>query len=299
MKNIKILGIRKHSKASEKYVDAVFQYGTKKITVSVPIEYRRTGIEIAEEQVNEYLMKVYDEINPANWNKWKTEQAAFWKTKPNANTTKPFFDKLSSDFGWHCVDCSLPKNPNWARRIQDIKEFGYTLSTNTNLNCRKCKRNKTHIMLLPIKRGGMSGYETWSPELRQKIIKTLNSHDSFEAKTMKSESLLPDHKFPEIRWDLDTKRDSLEDLTTEEIKNDFQLLSNQRNQQKREICRACFQTGKRGTIYGIEYYPKGGKDWDNKIPKRGKAAEKGCVGCPWYDIETWRKELSKILKKNG
>ncbi|MDR2685212.1 MAG: hypothetical protein LBB23_00365 [Rickettsiales bacterium] len=296
MKNIKILGIRSHSKASEKYVDVVFKYGNKELSLSVPTEYRRTGIDISDDQIDEYLQKVYDEVNPANWDAWKTEQTEFWKKKSGAKTTKPFFDILSKNFGWCCVDCTLPKNPNWARRIQDIKEFGYTLATNTNMKCPKCKKNKTHIMLLPIKRGGVSGYETWSPELRQKIIKILNSFDAFEARTVKPESLLPDHKFPEIRWDLDTKRDSLESMTAEEIKKDFQLLSNQRNQQKREICRNCYQTGKRGTIYGIDYYSKGGKDWKCSA-KIGKVAESGCIGCPWYDIESWRKELNKLIKK--
>ena len=50
---------------------------------------------------------------------------------------------------------------------------------------------------------------------------------------------------------------------------------NQRNQQKREVCRNCFQKGIRGTIYGINYFYEGTERWDPQIPTVGKAAEKG------------------------
>ena len=85
------------------------------------------------------------------------------------------------------------------------------------------------------------------------------------------------------------------DMTDAEIVQKFQLLDNQRNQQKREICRRCFQEGIRGTIYGIKYFYEGDENWDPNIPKVGKAAEKGCIGCPWYDIELWRKMINKHI----
>lgn len=37
--------------------------------------------------------------------------------------------------------------------------------------------------------------------------------------------------------------------------------------------------------------------WDDSIPTKGKAAEKGCEGCPWYDIEKWRRMLNEKIKK--
>ena len=52
----------------------------------------------------------------------------------------------------------------------------------------------------------------------------------------------------------------------------------------------------RGSIFGIPYFYEGGLKWDPSIPQKGKAAEKGCVGCPWYDIETWRQKLIKELE---
>lgn len=133
MNKITQLGIRSHSKASEKYVDVTFSYDNGLyFNTSVPIQYRRTGIDIPEDdlnQIRDYLIKVYNEVNPNNWENWKKEQADFWKAKPKADTTKSFFDKLTEDFEYKCVNCQLSNNPNWARRIQDLKEFGYTIAT--------------------------------------------------------------------------------------------------------------------------------------------------------------------------
>lgn len=286
-----IISYRQHSKASEKYVDVSFSYPGIKYFTSIPIEYRRTGTEIKDTEVNDYLALVYKEVNPKNWTDWRQEQVKFWLLKPNAGITKSFFDVLSSKFDWCCVTCSFPNNPNWARRIQDIKEFGYTLATHTSRACPQCKRNTTQLIMVPLKRGGITGYETWSPVLRNRIISVLNEYDSFEAKKVKKESLLPDHKFPEIRWDQNTKRSSLEHLSNDEIIADFQLLNNQRNQQKREVCRNCFQTNSRGVAYGIPYFYQGSSIWDPSIPKTGKDAEEGCKGCAWYDLEKWRNAL--------
>ena len=41
------------------------------------------------------------------------------------------------------------------------------------------------------------------------------------------------------------------------------------------------------------------ENWDSSIPKNGKSAEKGCIGCAWYDIERWRQELIKKLKRTA
>ena len=297
MKKITKGEIRFHTKASEKYIDAIFVYEKAPVyECSIPIEYRRTGTEISDLEIDNYLKEVYEKIDPKNWEGWINDQNDFWNTKPNAGITKGFFDVLANKFEWCCVSCKLPQNPNWARRVQDLKEFGYTISTDIKKYCNKCKKNTTQLILIPLPRGGVTGYETWSKELRNHIIILLKAYDVFEARITKREGLLPDHKFPEIRWDENTKRISLENLTDEEIKSDFQLMTNQRNQQKREICRYCYQTGERGIIYGIPYFYRGDYNWDHKIPKRGKEAEKGCVGCAWYDIERWRQELIKRLK---
>ena len=87
-------------------------------------------------------------------------------------------------------------------------------------------------------------------------------------------------------------------MTDEEIRQKFQLLTNQRNQQKREVCRTCFQTGKRGAIYGINYYYAGTENWSEGCPVSGPDAERGCIGCGWYDMEAWRKALNDSIPKS-
>jgi hypothetical protein len=169
MNEILNLGIRSHSKASEKYVDAIFKYGAKnEIHTSIPIEYRRTGTDIKDDEINTYLDKIYTEMSPDKWSIWKNEQTEFWLSKPNASTTKSFFDVLSDNFTWCCATCRLPANRNFARRIQDLKEFGYTIATNTKKHCETCNKNTMQLILLPILRGGITGYETWSPKTRNK-----------------------------------------------------------------------------------------------------------------------------------
>lgn len=295
---IKIGEKRYHQKASEVYQNVKFTYGNTVLDWDIPIEYRRTGTDFTDKtntEIAQYLNDVYEKCAPKNWQNWKNEQADFWKSKGRAKTTKEFFDVLISSFKWHSVDSDFPKNPNWARRIQDIKEFGYTLATNTSMYNSKLKRNCTHILLIPLPRGGITGYEIWTKETRSRILKILNYFDEYEAKLTKKEGLLPDHKFPEIRWDQSTKRTNINKLTDQQIFNDFQLMTNQRNQQKREVCRGCYQTGKRGVIYGISYYYKGDENWPNNVPKNGKEAENGCRGCGWYDIKKWRQHINKAI----
>ena len=296
-KDIKILGLREHNKASERYVDVKFSYSNGfKWLGSVPIEYRRTGVFAkTKEEIKEALENAYQSMNPVNASGWLKEQKSFWKNT-RADVTKPFFDVLKNS-KWKCVAHDLPSNPNWARRIQDIKEMGYTLATNTNMFCTKCRKNTTHLILLKLPRGSQTGYEIFSPTLRKRIIKVLNSYDAFEGKIRNSNSLLPDHKFPEISWDDKTREENPDDMSDQEIKKKFQLIDNQRNQQKREVCRRIFQTGKREGIFGINYFYKGDENWDAKIPKLGKESEKGWEGTGWYDIEEWRQSLNKDIAR--
>ncbi len=154
----------------------------------------------------------------------------------------------------------------------------------------------TSRILLPIPLNTEMGYETFTSQFKARVISLLKERNAFEAKVTNKKALIPDHKFSEVRWDDNTKGDNPMDMTDDEIIQKFQLLDNQRNQQKREVCRKCFQEGIRGTIYGINYFYKGSEVWDKQIPIKGKSAEKGCEGCPWYDIEKWREMLNNEIK---
>ena len=164
---------------------------------------------------------------------------------------------------------------------------------------KNSKSSGTHILLLPIPKGGGIGYEVMSSSFKKKAIKALDSLNAFEFRSANEQALIPDHKFPEIRWDSETKAEN-ESLSEKEIRNKFQLLDNQRNLQKREICRKCFQTNMRGIIFGIEYFYYGALEWNKEYPKVGKNAEAGCIGCAWYDIQKWRNSLNnRIIQKRS
>lgn len=294
---IELINLREHSKASEKYIDVKIRLSESEIWEgSIPYFYRRTGLFIeTEEELCEYLNNVknyfkkesIDEFIQTERNRWEDEMSG-------KKTTKGFFDVLIN-MKWNSVEKDFPANPNWARRIQDIKEFGYTLATNTNMEISGSGTSGTHIMLLPIPKGGVTGYEVMSATFKNKAINVLNQINIYELSSANKSGLIPDHKFPEIRWDGNTREDN-EELSESEIKEKFQLVDNQRNQQKREVCRKCFQTSKRGIIFGIEYFYEGSIDWPENIPKIGKEAERGCVGCGWYDIYRWRESLNNLIK---
>jgi len=299
--NVIVHELRKHSKASEKYVDVTFiDDDGFKWKGSIPYYYRRTGLFIeSEKDLAEYLLSIKKYFTKSQISIWNKNEKEYWDLHcSNKQVTKDFFYSLL-DFDWKSVSYDLPKNPNWARRIQDIKEMGYTLSTNTKMKVKNQNQNDTHILLVPLPRGGSTGYETISKRLKDKIIKTLSAKNAFEDRVVSIASLIPDHKFPEIRWDETTKCDNLDEMSSEEIKAKFQLLDNQRNQQKREVCRRCFQENKRGVLFGIRFWYAGGEDWDADIPKTGKKAERGCFGCGWYDIEAWRKKLTERIQSNN
>lgn len=301
-KNIRILSLREHTKASEKYVDVVFHYSNQEDWEgSVPYYYRRTGLFLdTASEIADLIKKAYEAVGKENSKRWIATEKKLWETEYSSKTvTKPFFDKLLN-LEWNSVNEDLPSNPNWARRIQDIKEMGYVLATNTNKYDNRLKKNTTQILLIPLEKGAQTGYEVFSPKLRKRIIKVLGNYDAYEGKVRPGHSLLPDHKFPEISWDKDTRADNPDDMTDEQIKAKFQLLDNQRNLEKREACRRVVQTGKLGTLFGIDYHIDGIEDWPTDIPKVGKESEEGWKLCPWYDIEAWRKSLNKSLKeKNG
>lgn len=295
IKNVTLLRLRRHTKASEVYVDVIFRYNDGIMWEgSVPIHYRRTGIFAnTPDEIANVINKAYDAMTPGREKKWLPEQNDFW-SKSNKEVTQPFFDALI-DGKWKCVVCQLPPNRNWARRVQDIKELGYTIATNTSMKCPNCEKNTTHLVLLRLPRGTQSGYETFSPTLIKRIFKVLKNTDAYENRVRTPHGLLPDHKFPEIRWDDNCIRENPHDMSDTDIKQKFQLLTNQRNQQKREVCRTCYQTGKRGTPFDINFFYDGGGEWPKDVPKIGIGAEQGCKGCGWYDLEEWRTSLNQLL----
>lgn len=139
-------------------------------------------------------------------------------------------------------------------------------------------------------------YDIVSPKTSKRIIDVLEGFDIYENK--KSSDCYPDYKFPEIRWgDENEKSENPDLMSNEEIKNKFQLLSKEIKQRKKVVCMRCYQSGNRSTAFNIPFFYKGNEKWDENIPKKGKDAELGCIGCAWYDFAEWRKHLLYVLEK--
>ena len=287
--NIKVHEFIDNNKASETYVRTTFiqDDGFRWDTV-VPYVDRRAGLNIeTEQELAQYLVSIKPFFRKNAMKEWKKQEL---KRGLIGGSVTPLFFKILLSFKEEFE--RFPMNPNSARRIQDIKDAGYTLASVPRPNGLKGYNR----ILLPLPLHSEMGYETFTPQFKARVIRLLKERSAFEARVTAKKALIPDHKFSEVRWDDETKAENSMEMTDAEIIQKFQLLDNQRNQQKREICRRCFQEGVRGTIYGIKYFYEGDEHWDPNIPKVGKAAEKGCKGCPWYDIELWRKMLNKELK---
>lgn len=121
------------------------------------------------------------------WEKWEAELK---KAKnPERLVTISFFKVLLS----FKQELKFPENPNPQRRFQDIKDRGYTLSIYPIGNKQWGK------MLLPIPLHEEMGYEAFTPQFKSRVIRLFKGINAYEAKETARTSLIPDHKFSEIR----------------------------------------------------------------------------------------------------
>ena len=288
--NIFTYEIIENNQASDVYVKTTFvQDDGFRWDTYVPFVDRRAGLNIkTEKELADYLYSLKQYFTKEAMEKWRKVEK---KRGLIGGSVTPRFFRILLSFQEEFK--KFPKNPNSARRIQDIKDAGYTIASVPIQDGLGYNR-----ILLPIPLHTEMGYETFSQQFKARVIRLLKERNAYEARVTAKKALIPDHKFSEVRWDDVTKAENSLEMSDEEIIKKFQLLDNQRNQQKREICRRCFQEGIRGTIYGIDFFYKGDEKWDNKIPNVGKEAEKGCEGCPWYDIEEWRLHLNKLIRNS-
>lgn len=267
--NITVLEFLNNTKASEYYIRTRFvQNDGFSWTTIVPYIYRRTGLDLrSEEDIANYLKSVKGYFTKDWMHSWvekeKTECLNDIKNKEKKNKDRLARGKKANEIVtpyvllplFNLKECNnktdLPSNPNLQRRLQDLKDSGYTIPI------VQYGRERTTSTLLPFPKHKEMGYETFTKQFKARVIRLLKQRNAFEARTTSSKSLIPDHKFSEVRWDDETKAENLMEMTDAQIVEKFQLLDNQRNQQKREVCRKCFQEGIRGTIYGIKYFYEG------------------------------------------
>lgn len=291
-KSVRVTGFFDHTKASERYVVILVDSDGGTREWCVPYFYRRTNLFIdTKEDLSDYIRLRLPKLCAASVKAYKEKTIKTAKTVIGraSDVTWPIFRKLLDSCGEWVWNKEFDGNSNPQRRIQAIKEFGYTLAT-------KMEGRKTYHQLLPFDRVVAPTYETIAPRVRKMIFKALGGVDAFSGGAA-ALSVLPDHKFPEIRWEASTP-ESNECLTESEIRDKFQLIPERVNQMKREVCRKCFQTGRRGKLLGIDFFYHKGDKWPDGVPPVGAAARVGCVGCFWYDMAEWRKRLNELIRRN-
>lgn len=109
---------------------------------------------------------------------WKKREKKVWE-QSNADVTKEFFFALLT---FRPVTV-FPPNDNPARRIQDIKDAGYTIATIHHYDGKKSAR-----ILLPIPKSAEMGYETFTPQFKARVIRLLKGINAYEEKTLLQEA---------------------------------------------------------------------------------------------------------------
>ena len=123
------------------------------------------------------------------------------------------------------------------------------------------------LVRLPRKSSDALSRSGISEKLKNKIYKTLGQREVFWDRVLQTNELIIDHKFPSSRWkEGDTENSS--EMSEQEIRNKFQLLTNQSNLLKEKACKSCVRENKRGTFLGIEWYYEGNIQSDSIIKTR-------------------------------
>jgi hypothetical protein len=198
---------------------------------------------------------------------------------------------ILSDGEWHCGKHELPGTQP-AKAIQIIRQHGFKIENNTRY-CKVCKDKTVHRLLTSTKPVADSFVRLQLPtKLRQRVLSHYDNTEAITLRKMISNQLEVDHRFPQVRWSKNELYDP--DMSDEYLHNKFQLLTREHNLWKSRYCEHCKKTGERGTFIGINYFAQGGPKWDPKIPSDD---ERGCLGCFWYDPETWRNSINVELTK--
>jgi hypothetical protein len=226
--------------------------------------------------------------------------------KPDSTQFKVF--NLLSDQQWHCRECEGKQiaSAQYAGGggIQGLqrgtrKRPGLVIETEKRY-CPTCQATRLGDLWTGEIESANSAANV-PAALVQRILEVYAYTDIIEQRKRVAHELVIDHRFPMERWG-GNEPPHLISMSESEIKKKFQLLkkdaSGNHNLLKSRSCERCIKTGKRGKPFGIKFWYEKGEDWPS-IHQRGAEAEEGCVGCGWYDFETWRNALNQKLTESA
>lgn len=202
------------------------------------------------------------------------------------------YKKLLNAFKTNCGKwvCSTHNSESGqpAAIFREIKNQGYVFEEvapnrwGKKVYCPICGRETTHYKLLEIEprlethqRNKISG------KVRKKILSLYKNKDAFTNATITSTPEI-DHKTPWTRLDSDIDTSN---ISEEDIRNSFQLLTREHNLLKDRVCTKCKNEGIREGLFGINFWYSGDSKYNGT-----------CEGCGWYDGNKWRNALNTKLK---
>lgn len=282
-------------KSSDVFKEVNFRYDNETWVGVLPKFLQKQGLDLTDDEFKAQIKENYQLLHPSKRPAWILESDDRWPNKESAT-----YKVLAALYTgrWECRVCGpVPKvNPQPAARLRDLKKRGYIIGS-LRKYCDNCGQKTMHdilVMLPNVEARYQHGNELRKPmpEILKKRIKTILDNREVCFNIVRSDvELIVDHKFPSQRWG-EPESDNPNNMPEAAIKKKFQLLSNQTNMWKLRYCDRCVKTGKRGDYMGIKWYYEGDEYWNGD----NKHDEKGCVGCPWYDLEKWKQQLMSAIK---
>ena len=189
---------------------------------------------------------------------------------------------------WTCAVHTTGDNQP-AATFREVKKLGYDFEEPAfgrwakRMKCNICGKTTSHYKLLhPEPTFASHKRLTITASSRAHILKLFGNRDAFTGASISSTAEI-DHRVPWTRLDKDI---DVTELTDKEIKEHFQLLTREHNLLKDRACSHCKMYNERPPLFGIEFWYDGNKQYCGT-----------CIGCGWYDSETWRQKLNDLLTK--
>ena len=174
--------------------------------------------------------------------------------------------------------------------IRDLRSKGYIFeevkphSWAKKEYCDKCGCNTIHYKYLGLSLESNERIPITTTD-KKRIIKLLSNVDAFTGQQVSNPEV--DHKTPHTVSKLTKK---ISDMSDDEIRSEFQILSRDHNLLKDRACSYCKKYGRRTPFFmgGQPSYYDGDSEYKNT-----------CYGCGWYDGCAWRKaSLEGTLKRD-
>ena len=202
--------------------------------------------------------------------------------------------EVMSDCKWHCSKCELLSGQAKTWQVwrqekgiqldQDEEGHWYKKILCPKFGVKTIHRKLKSTEILEV---GLKARTGIPPQIVKRAKALYGCVDEYTLRVEPAGNLEIDHRVPQVRWT--TNEDDNTNLTDDQIREKFMLLTSPNNLLKSRFCEECAKTGKRAKGYKvIEFWYKGDKNYDCSI---------GCEGCFWHNPTKWREELNKKIKK--